>query len=138
MLARAAALSIASALLAAAGASAAGGVLRVSPGLPVVGEQVTIVLELPNASAPSALAVELVSPTGFLMKLPLERGGRHLWRATYHFADEGSWKLRVRVRGVTASAGVLVLQPGAIFPAPRPLLVPGLGGGGGVLLPGLG
>lgn len=113
-------------LVAAPGASAAGGRLVVSPGAPLVGERSTIELRLGSAR-PRRLVVELRSPTGVPRALRLERVGTRLWRATYRFTDDGAWTLRVVGRQVVAFRRVVVLQPPALIPPFRPSLLPGTG-----------
>ena len=105
--------------LLAAQAGAASGLLRVSPDIPIVGKRATIELELRSAEAPKSLSINVVSPTDVRLKIRLERVSSHLLRGTYHFADDGLWVLRVRARGLDVYGEVLVLQNGALAPAPK-------------------
>ena len=108
------------------------GSLRVSPDLPVVGARVTVLLRLPGGVVPARATLDLASPTGVHRRVTLVRVGPGAMRATTHFADEGLWTLRVTSATVDAVTDVLVLQNGAVVPAPKPLLVPRLGLGGGL------
>ena len=108
------------------------GSLRVSPDLPVVGARVTVLLRLPGGVVPARATLDLATPTGVHRRVTLVRVGPGAMRATTHFADEGLWTLRVTSATVDAVTDVLVLQNGAVVPAPKPLLVPRLGLGGGL------
>ena len=111
------------------------GSLRVSPDLPVVGARVTVdALETEHLRGvvPARATLDLASPTGVHRRVTLVRVGPGAMRATTHFADEGLWTLRVTSATVDAVTDVLVLQNGAVVPAPKPLLVPRLGLGGGL------
>ena len=100
-------------------AGAANGLLRVSPDIPIVGKRATVELELRSGDAPKSLSIDVVSPTNVRMKIRVERVSSRLLRGTYHFADDGLWVLRVRAGGLDAYGEVLVLQNGALFPAPK-------------------
>ncbi len=114
MIARAAAVA-AVCLALAPTAAAAKGRLLVDPGKPVVGVATLIEVQT-GARAP--LYVQLTSPTGVPTKIRLTRVRTGIWRALYHFADDGQWTLRVP--RANARAKVLVLQPGAAIPPFRP------------------
>ena len=105
--------------LLAAQAGAANDLLRVSPDIPIVGKRSTIELELGSGQAPKSLSIDVVSPTNVRLKTRLERISSHLLRGTYHFSDDGLWVLRVRARGLDVYGEVLVLQNGALAPAPK-------------------
>jgi hypothetical protein len=110
----------------------AGGLMSVSPEIPIVGSRVTVEVALPDGSAPPTATVQLTSPTGVHLRAKLQRVGPSLLRGTTHFADDGLWTLRVRAAGVDADGEVLVLQNGAIVPGPKPIVVPGVAPGGGL------
>ena len=100
-------------------AGAATGLLRVSPDIPIVGKRATIELELRSAEAPKSLSLDVVSPTNVHQKVRLERISSDVLRGRFHFSDDGLWVLRVRARGLDVYGEVLVLQNGALFPAPK-------------------
>jgi hypothetical protein len=52
------------------------------------------------------------------MRVALVRAKPGVWRAGYHFSDDGQWRLRVPRAG--AAATVLVFQPGGIVPPFKP------------------
>jgi hypothetical protein len=109
------------ALLAAApAAGAAKGRLLVDPLRPVVGAKTSIEVQT-RASSP--LYVQLVSPTGVRLQTRLLRVGPGLWRAAWHFSDDGQWTLRVPRAG--AVAYVHVFQPFAALPPFNPNKVGG-------------
>lgn len=71
-----------------------------------------------HSSSRSPLYVRLVSPTGVRLRARLTRVGPGLWRAAWHFTDDGQWTLSVpRVRAV---ARVQVFQPFAALPPFKP------------------
>jgi hypothetical protein len=96
-------------------AAAAKGRLVVDPGSPVVGVRTLIDV---RTTAPAPLYLRLTSPTGVQRRLRLTRVAPGLWRAAFHFPDDGQWTLRV-VRA-NAGAKVTVLQPGAALPPFKP------------------
>jgi len=131
MLARAGALGLVLAVVATAPAAAAvRGRVLVSPASPLVGKRA--VIEVRTAAKGHRLALELVSPTGVQRHVWLRRVAPGLWRTAYHFADDGQWTLRVHAGAIAASDAVLVLQNGALAPAPRG----NAGAGPGALLDG--
>jgi hypothetical protein len=101
-------------LVVAPAAGAARGRLVVSPLNPVVGVRAQIEV---HAKARAPLVARVVSPTGVHLKVRLTKVRGDLWRAAFHFTDDGQWT--VRVAG-TRVARVLVLQPGAALPPFRP------------------
>ena len=109
-----------------------GGSLRISPDIPIVGARVTVELRLPGAASPERATLDLASPTGVHRRVTLRRTAAGLLRATLHFADDGLWTMRVRNDSADAYAEVLVLQNGAVVPAPKVLVVPGVSPGGGL------
>lgn len=115
-----------------------GGLVRVTPEIPIVGSRVTVEVTLPGGGAPRTVTVQLASPTGIRLHARLQRVGPSLLRGTTHFADDGLWTLRVRAAGIDAYGEVLVLQNGAVAPGPRPIVVPGVAPGGGLGLGGFG
>lgn len=121
-------------LASAPAAGASGGRLLVDPARPVVGAKTSIEVHS-LASAP--LVVQLVSPTGLKLHVRLVRVGPGLWRAAWHFADDGQWTLRVpRARAV---ARIQVLQPfGALPPFnPNKVGAPTAGALSGIASPGI-
>src|SRR4051812_35462549 len=114
MLARAIAV-LAVCLLVVPAAGAAKGRLLVDPQRPFVGKRAVIEVQ---ARLASPAFVQLVSPTGVHMKLRLTRDGAGLWRAAFHFTDDGEWL--VRVPRARAAAKVLVFQPGGALPPFKP------------------
>lgn len=125
MLARSGALALVLAALAAVPAAAAlRGRVLVSPGSPVVGKRA--VIEVRTAAKGARLALELVSPTGVRRQLWLRRVRPGLWRAAYHFADDGQWLLRVRDGRI--GTGIWVQQPPSALPPFKPGTNPSLSG----------
>ena len=110
------AIALAAVCLAAApAAGAANGRLLVEPQQPVVGLRTVIQV---RAQAKAPLYAQLTSPTGVRTKLRLTQVRTGLWRAAYHFADDGQWT--VGVRRAAAVAKVVVLQNGAALPPFKP------------------
>jgi hypothetical protein len=102
-------------LVAAPAAGAAKGRVSVDPGRPFVGVRTSIEV---HARAAAPLYAQLVSPTGVKLRLRLQRVLPGLWRASWHFVDDGQWLVRVpRVRAV---ARVHVVQPPGILPPFNP------------------
>src|SRR4051794_14442843 len=122
------------ALALAPAAAAADGRLVVDPSRPVVGTK-TVIEVRTIARAP--LYVQLTSPTGIHMALRLTQVHAGLWRAAYHFADDGQWTLRVA--RAKALAKVTVFQNGAALPPFRPNQPGGSKAGAlsGVVTPGI-
>lgn len=121
-------------LATASAAGAARGRLLVDPLRPVVGAKASIEV---RARAGSPLYVQLVSPTGVKLQVRLTRVGPGIWRAAWHFSDDGQWTLRVpRARAV---AHVHVVQPFAALPPFNPNKVGGSNAGAlsGILGPGI-
>jgi hypothetical protein len=102
-------------LVAAPVAGAANGRLVVDPGSPVVGLRTLIEV---RTAGKAPLFAQVTSPTGIRMRVRLAHVRADLWRAAYHFTDDGQWT--VRVARANAVAKVLVLQPGAALPPFRP------------------
>lgn len=121
-------------IAAAPAAGASGGRLLVDPVRPVVGAKTSIEV---HSLAGAPLFVQLVSPTGVKMRVRLNRVAPGLWRAAWHFADDGQWTLRVpRARAV---ARIQVSQPfGALPPFnPNKVGAPTAGALSGIASPGI-
>jgi hypothetical protein len=105
-----------SVLVAAPAAGAARPHLLVRPDAPVVGKRATI--EVRTARPLPRLSVVLFSPTGVTVRVRLHRAAPTLWRASYHFPDDGQWLLRAA--SGRPSASIWVQQGPAALPPFRP------------------
>lgn len=109
-----------------------GGLLRVAPEIPIVGSRVTVQVRLPGAEVPAAARLDLVAPSGQKLRRTLRRVAPGLLSGSFQFADDGLWKLRVTGGGIDARADLLVLQNGAVAPAPKGGVVVAPAGDGGL------